>query len=281
MKISFLNWWIILSFTFSLFFLSIGIYFTVQQYKEDKFLQRKIIDKIQAHDGENILLEALKFSYNLPPHRPHIPNYNFSNSFMEKLGPTAGMIFRKGGHCGRRSRLLIVILKKKDITAHKVHLVNDEWKKHGHRHKYVHAVVEAKIDGKWVVADPLYNLVYINPNGKLAGISDIRSNPKIFIDKVKNASHYCLPNYPVEVYTYDNIRRIFWIAFPKGEVLYELLSNIIGKEKLNRVYMPYFVERPYTLLFLFSYLFSIILVIIGSIAFLKSKNHIDYKNQGY
>lgn len=39
-----------------------------------------------------------------------------------------------------------------------------------------HILTDAKIDGKWVVFDPLYNLAYRTPSGELAGFDELNEN---------------------------------------------------------------------------------------------------------
>ncbi|MDL1976386.1 MAG: transglutaminase domain-containing protein [Deltaproteobacteria bacterium] len=231
-------------------------------YREDSFLKQNFLSKIHYNKEENILLSLLQLSFNLPSHkRPgNPPKYNIANPLLKILGPPAKHIAEKGGHCGRRSRLLINLLHKKNIKARKVHLINQNYKKHGHTHEYVHAVVEAFINGSWVVADPLYNIVYMNENGEMAGLNEIQSNPKIFKEGIRHADTKYV-DYLEDLYTYAEYRKFIWNSLPWGDFIRIFLANKFGKMRVDMLSIPYILEKPYLCLAIMSYLMSLFILI--------------------
>ena len=71
-------------------------------------------------------------------------------------------ILTHGGICGHRSLLLITALRTYGIPARKLLLVSAD-------HQFcTHVVVEARIDGKWRVLDPLFGYVFRRADGELA-----------------------------------------------------------------------------------------------------------------
>ena len=254
-----------------------GVYYSILDYKEDSFLSENFLSKLNTVKEEEILLLLLNQSFQLPSHkhpgRP--PKYDLVNPLSKKLGPSAKNIVKNGGHCGRRSRLLITLLHKKNIDARKVHLINDNYKKYYHSHEYVHAVVEANIDGKWVIADPLYNLVYRNSDGDIASLDEIRLSPSIFNDGVTRANEKYV-EYFEELYTYDNYRKFYWNSLPFGGAAYSFMANKIGSLRANAITTAYILEKPYLLLSVLSYMASFVIAVF--LFLVKRKNKAVYKN---
>jgi hypothetical protein len=69
-----------------------------------------------------------------------------------------------------------------------------------------HIVIEALVENRWIILDPLYNLYFKNPNGNLATFSEISGNWQYF----QNQTPY---NYDPE-YAYEGMRRTNWTKIP-------------------------------------------------------------------
>lgn len=240
-----------------------GIFYTVLNSKENTFLNTNYLSKVNATNNEDLLMSLLSLSFQLPDHkRPgDPPNYSLVNPISRILGPSAKNIAINGGHCGRRARLLIALLHEKSIDARKVHLINKNYKQYDHSHEYVHAVVEANINGKWVIADPLYNIVYINESGQLAGLDEIQASPKIFNEGILRADEKYV-EYFIDLYTYDEYRKFYWNSLPLGDTIYLFLAEKLDPLQANNLYTPYILEKPYLFLALLSYVLSFIIFIL-------------------
>ena len=223
-----------------------GVYFLGEHRAERQYLQSQISEFPEGADNQAFLKFALGKSFDIPPHRSpdSAPDYNIRHPLMSALGPSASMIHQHGGHCGRRSRLLVALLNEQGLSARKVHLINDSFLDFGHAHHYVHAVVEVEMDGQWVVLDPLYNIAFQNPSGQLASLHDIRNDPEnIFWPTVREADTQFSPYYE-ELYQYGQYRKFIWNSFPGGERVYELLVVMIGADRARDIPTPAWIENP-------------------------------------
>jgi Transglutaminase-like superfamily len=238
---------------FILFFIQ-ALFYNFQYHRENSYLNQQYLQNINHKQEEITLLSLLNISFNLPSHveagKPI--DYNIQNPFLKILGPPSIEIIQKGGHCGRRSRLLINLLQLKGIKAHKVHLINHDYRKYGHNQEYVHAVVEAYVSGSWVIADPLYNIVFFDDKNNLADLHEIQTNQDIFRKGISRADTYFL-EYLDGLYTYNEYRKFIWSALPFGNTLYEFLIKFIDKSKVDNITTPFILEKPYLLLSICSY----------------------------
>src|SRR5688500_17262173 len=99
----------------SLALLGHGAYFSYEQALDDAYLEREVLSPFVAAGGEALLAQALDAAFSIPPHLPPAPpsDYGLKYPLLAVLGPPAGLIHQVGGHCGRRSRLLLTILQKR------------------------------------------------------------------------------------------------------------------------------------------------------------------------
>lgn len=228
----------------ALLFVSHGAYFSYEHAKDARYVEA-LFSVEPDESAERALMRALAVSFDLPPHlgAGNRPNYGISHPLLRALGPPARLVHIHGGHCGRRARLLINILTANGVPAHKVHLSNERYAEFSHSHHYVHAVVEAWIDGHWVVVDPLYNLAFTTPAGDLAGLDEIRGDRSLFESGVSRAdTRYT--RYYEELYTYDEYRKFIWNSLPGGEALFAVLENLFGPERARDIRTPLILEQP-------------------------------------
>jgi hypothetical protein len=248
----------------SLTMLGHGLYFSHQQALDDRYLEREVLSHIDASAGEALLGQALSAAFTIPPHLPPAPptDYGLKHPLLAVLGPPAGLIHQLGGHCGRRSRLLLTILEKRGVPAHKVHLISGRFEEFGHASEYVHAVVEARLAEGWVIADPLYHILYRRANGELAGLSDIRSDEGIFREGIQGAdTRY--DRYFNELYRYDEYRKFIWSSLPMGDRIYSTLARVAGTRAINDWPGPRLLEAPLKLIALLSYFGAGTLLVVG------------------
>ncbi|MAG31681.1 MAG: hypothetical protein CL908_12405 [Deltaproteobacteria bacterium] len=158
------------------------------------------------------------------------------NPLLKFLKADPEQVDRLGGHCGNLSRLTISLLHIRGIEAHKIHLFNLDGYDRTPPEPYVHAVVEARLETGWAVADPLYGIVY-RSGSELASFADLRSDPSLVEAQTPST-------YPADLYTYQEIRGIRWTVLPWGERLHGVLVSWLGPEAINGFRYPYILERP-------------------------------------
>lgn len=108
-----------------------------------------------------------------------------------------------GGGCSQRSTLLVAVLEEYGIPSRKLLI--------GLTDRYAgHVVVEAFLDGKWRVLDPLFGYVYRKDGGELATAQDLQANPDL-VARVARADQdpYPIP-YRLDAFNYREVTRFNW-----------------------------------------------------------------------
>lgn len=231
-----------------------GSYYAVKDYQEHRFVREVLVAPIEQLPPGKRLEQTLRVAFQIPPHKPPAPapDYGLSNPALRVLGPPASLIQQNGGHCGRRSRLLIALLAEQAIPARKIHLINQDYHRFGHASEYVHSVVEAKIGDRWAVLDPLYNIIYRNSDGSYASLEDIRANPEVFRRGLASADTRFTPYYPT-LYTYTQYRKFIWSSLPGGNLLYGILERLVSPDRAREIPTPAVLESPYAAMVLLSF----------------------------
>lgn len=108
-----------------------------------------------------------------------------------------------GGGCSQRSALLVAVLDAYGIPSRKLLIgLTDEYAGH--------VVVEALLDGKWRVLDPLFGYVYRKDNGELATADDLHENPEL-VARVARADTNPFPiPYRLDAFNYRTATRFNW-----------------------------------------------------------------------
>lgn len=85
------------------------------------------------------------------------------------LGPPLHRKLIEGGACGDFSSVLARLLHFSGLEARIAHMrVGDVWGGH--------IVVTARVDGRWVALDPLFDLAFRDGAGRLASLGDLRTD---------------------------------------------------------------------------------------------------------
>jgi hypothetical protein len=90
----------------------------------------------------------------------------------------------------------------------------------------IHVIVEAKVDGRWVVLDPLYDLAFFRDDGRLATVADLRSD----WDRYRTQ----LPRNYSPSYNYSGIRHTHWDRIPGfANIWRPLLLDFLNAEQFD------------------------------------------------
>jgi hypothetical protein len=184
----------------------------------------------------------------------------------ESLGPTPIQVLNQGGDCTDKSILLMAMLESIGIDSTLVMLYATDGK------TPTHTVVEVR-DGQFkAVADPVYDLVFPNPNGGFYGIEDLRKNPALLLNRLDNLLQ--IKGASNKIAFYKRVNESYQFASPinwnKNDLL-KLTANILrrlGIEARN-------IRRPHSLddpkLFMSAVLFSISLFFVTLTIVFKEK----------
>lgn len=137
------------------------------------------------------------------------------------------------GPCGSVSRSMIVLLRRAGIEARKALLCD--------AHSIaMHTVVEVRLDGEWRVFDPTFGWYWRRPaDGEIATVADLARDGALFRSVVTQ-----VPQYPVDLYTYDNVHHLRWEKLPGLHWLRAGLVRVGGVAWVRGIGTPYLYERP-------------------------------------
>jgi hypothetical protein len=182
---------------------------------------------------------------------------NEGHFLFASLGPTPVQVLNQGGDCTDKSILLMSMLESIGIDSTLVMLFGTDGR------TPTHTVVEVR-DGKFrAVADPVYDLVFPNPNGGFYGIEDLRKYPALLPSRLDDLLQTRGASNKIAFYKRVNESYQFAspINFEKNNLL-KLISNFLGEIGIEARDVP----RPHVLddpkLFMSAVLFSISLFFV-------------------
>ncbi|MFK7897276.1 MAG: transglutaminase domain-containing protein [Myxococcota bacterium] len=161
---------------------------------------------------------------------------------------------RIGGQCGNLTRLFTTAARIAGLEARRAHLFEVKGLERPLPEAYTHAIVEVKVDGRWVIVDPLYGVVYRNASGQLAESVDLAARPELVRSQVSSRPrptdymHFPPADYNFELYHFAELRRIRWTILPGGEAIRSGLARFLGEEGVNEIAYPHSFERPHVFL---------------------------------
>jgi hypothetical protein len=164
----------------------------------------------------------------------------------------------KDGACGGFTLSLGQILQQFDYKIRPIQMLVG--KSYGG-----HIILEVKINDKWVVFDPLYNLVFKNPQGAIATFEEVGSNWEYY--KKQTPAHYDT------VYQYAGRRYTNWNRMPLfGTIAHKFVKLFNNKEDAEKFSFRSYMLNPRTYLFRTAVVITIILFLVIVI-----RNFIYYK----
>lgn len=103
------------------------------------------------------------------------------------------------GSCGSHTHVLARLLQRAGIEIRIAQMkCGDIWG--------AHILLEAKVDGKWAILDPFYDLSFRKEDGRLASFQEVKGNWDYFKSQVP-------ANYN-PLYTYEDVRYTNWTKVP-------------------------------------------------------------------
>jgi hypothetical protein len=114
--------------------------------------------------------------------------------------------------CGTATNAFLNLARSNELSARRLLLLTPE-------RTAKHVVAEVLIDGRWVIADPAYRVLWRDANGRLLTREDLR-DPAVFAEATR-----AVPKYPKE-YTFE---RFAHVRFARVPVLGFALRSIFDK----------------------------------------------------
>jgi hypothetical protein len=223
--------------------------------REERVIREQLLARLPAVATPREKIEAsMRLAFDLPPHRGVDVDYGLKHPLMKLLRPSALQVFEYGGHCAKRTRLLTVLLEAQGIPAHKLFLYNERGLEllNDPPRAWVHVATEAQLDGRWVVIDPLFNVAFERPDGRLASAEDLKDYPEILRAGRARADER-FDVWEDELYTYEDVRRFPWFMIPRiGEWKHNALVRLLGKPRADWITTPLWLEQPQWAIVVFS-----------------------------
>jgi hypothetical protein len=116
-----------------------------------------------------------------------------------------------------------------------------------------HQVLEVKVNDHWVVLDPLYDLYFVRPDGRMASYNDLRNNWAYY--KAQAPVGYDM-HYRYEGVTYTNWDKIP-VVMPAAKTL---LNLVVGRERADAISLrPLFLRKFHVLFIVLLIMYAMVL----------------------
>jgi hypothetical protein len=219
---------------------SVGYLYLEYRY-EQKTLQaitQSILHEkgLNRYDNQAVVLAAMKKTHLLMAEK-ETGQMGLELSGMESAftSPLLRFAITKDGACGGNSLVLAQILKGMGYDVRPAQM-KVSGKFGGH------IVLEVKIDGHWAVLDPLFNLSFKHPEGRLAGFAEVRQNWNYY--KAQTPAGYN------PAFTFEDVRYTNWNKVPVlGSCAKFLITLFIGKERAECFSLRSLFLNPKKMLF--------------------------------
>ena len=180
-------------------------------------LYQRILSKIEFTDlpAEQQVLEIQNATYKLLKPRHEFFSGKETLGFRDSYFRSADIQLIDGGACGTFVHVLGRLLKDAGFDIRVAQMSCSG-------HFGCHIFLEVKLDDRYIVLDPLFNLSFRNPDGTLANFSQLQKNFSSF----KNQ----LPEDYSEEYRYEDVRYTNWNKIP---VLMPFIEKLLGSNASN------------------------------------------------
>lgn len=150
------------------------------------------------------------------------------------LGPTPVQVLESGGDCADKSRLLSAMLDEIGIPSTLVMLYSPDYA------TPTHTVVETRLPGFRAAADPVFDLVFPDGHGGLLGVSQLKAQHELLVERLNTLVEERGPDskvryYPADRESYRWPRTINWERMAATRVVGSALGLFIANpELINR-----------------------------------------------
>ena len=116
-----------------------------------------------------------------------------------------------------------------------------------------HHILEVKTHDNWVVVDPLYDLYFVRPDGRMASFADVQSNWAYY--KQQTPPGYDM-HYRYEALTYTNWKKIPFVM----PAVKSVLNLVMGRERADAVSLrTLFLRKFHSLFIMLLVVFALVL----------------------
>jgi hypothetical protein len=177
---------------------------------------------------------------------------------LNPLHPGPGDVLRHGrdyrGGCGSSTRVAVGLLEADHVKARPLLLLDAKGRSE-------HTVIQAWVDGRWVIADPLFGFAYRRRDGWLATVEDLRADRGQYFNAVAGMPYYMSGRFGFEHVTLLNWQKIP-VLLPAVRAV---LAAVIGDDAVDKLVRPRIWMWPQLFYALASVGLSV-LALLGSMA---------------
>jgi hypothetical protein len=223
------------------FLLASIFYFKMEANYENllfKGIKISIDRKVDFNDTEDsVAIKIMNSCYTLLDNRSHVfDNDESLDGFqVDFLHPATVDLMTAKGACGSYSMVLARVLQNYHYPVR-----IGQMKANGVF--AAHNIIETRLNNRWVVLDPTFNLYFVRPDNQLAGFEDIKNNWDYYSKQVP-------ANYNHE-YKYEDVRYTNWekipIVLPAAK---RFFGFIFGKERIDTFCMRVHFLKLYEIYF--------------------------------
>lgn len=251
-----------------LFFLMGGVmglmfYFKTEDTYE-KALFKALADDVQRSnpnitDSVTTLLNSVSIVHNAIAPRQKV--FSQINGFKAGvLQPVTVDLMTGQGACGSYALVLARLMDDLGFDARMAQMkVGDTYGGHN--------IVEVKVNDNWVVVDPLYNLHFTEPGGRLASFNKVQNNWDYYKAQ--------LPEGYDHAYNYSDVRYTNWDKVPVLMPAFKkILDWTLGKEKADGLSIRIVMMRKFNVFFNITLIIQCLLVLY-TVVLLTRKSKAD------
>ena len=236
---------------------------TEDTYEKNLFktLAESVSQRISIHnDNKSKLLASLHIVNSaLEPRQKTFGNSNLNGFKAGLLQPLTVDLMTAQGACGSYALVMARLMEDVGFKARMVQMkANGIYGEHN--------ITEVKVDGSWVVVDPLYNLYFKKPDGNLASFADVQRNWSYYKEQVP-------AGYDMN-YKYEDARYTNWDKIPIIlPAIKKVLDWRLGTKKADHISLRIFMIRKFNVFFICALILQSILLVY-TFMLIRKKNKI-------
>jgi hypothetical protein len=168
---------------------------------QDAWLRHVVVKSGLRTASAILLTEDLTKWLARVPYAPKITGWKRLDGDILRRFPAAVVLY--GGGCSQKAATLVTILQLYQVNARKLLIGIDGGIS-------AHVVAEVQIQGRWVVADALYGVVYRRLDGTFASFGDLQRSDDLVSANMERQKEIADP-YPLQIYNYHRSLHFYWL----------------------------------------------------------------------